>query len=575
MEQALGPTLADRGIEELERRMRGAFFTPPTWAARAQLALDQALGPSWRSDSMVWDAACGTGNLTRSGDFANLVLSSLDASEVALCAAQPGHERALCLVHDFLAGDGCQEQLAVVPGHGLSAELSSRLAEAAAAGQRLVFLLNPPYGTAGNMAKGAAKKASIARNAVNEEMIRAGLRKPAQQLYAQFMYRAACIAEQFGFERVTIALFSKPNYMTSPSYEAFRRFWYSRFSFAGGFLFRASHFDSLSSRWGVSFVIWNRGKTRPDDMLDLQLLDLDESGSRVISLGNKRLYSSVGRRAFEWARGPAQNSQGDAIQLRSGLSVHEHGGGRSLAGQLGWFNNDANDVYHSASTVWLQSAGKSSSNHNAGWFLTADNFLRSLVLFAARKSVKGSWINDKDEFLAPGQELSAGVANRTWVQDCLVLAMIDPSNTCCAADGLSYKQQRYSLRNQLFWMSALEVLEQAELQGCLSLARSARGAGPAQPHILSLLDEGLFSPQAGAGLELLGKLLIGSLAHREEFAEGPGAGLHLGCWDAGLHQLKGLFEARLPAEWQQLRELRRSLRDRVRDGVYRVGMLES
>ena len=74
----------DQHIPDSDRRRQGAFFTPALWVAEAHKSLDKVLGPNWREECLVWDPAAGTGNLTRDYQFDNLILSTLEASEVAV-----------------------------------------------------------------------------------------------------------------------------------------------------------------------------------------------------------------------------------------------------------------------------------------------------------------------------------------------------------------------------------------------------------------------------------------------------------------------------------------------------------
>ena len=57
--------MKDRLVEDDARRRQGAFFTPALWVEEAHRELDRTLGAGWRKDSVVWDCAAGTGNLTR------------------------------------------------------------------------------------------------------------------------------------------------------------------------------------------------------------------------------------------------------------------------------------------------------------------------------------------------------------------------------------------------------------------------------------------------------------------------------------------------------------------------------
>jgi len=559
----------DQILEERERRMQGAFFTPRVWASEAQRLLDRTLGDGWREDCLVWDPACGTGNLTRDFVFNDLLLSTLEESDAQAAAEHKHHRGADCFAYDFINDTDTEQALLFDRSDDLPDRVVARLQQAASEGKRLVFILNPPFGTAGNMNKSGKKKTGIARSAVNLAMREAGLKKPSQQLYAQFMYRIASVVEAYGFERSTVALFSKPNFMTGGSYDAFRRFWYGRFAFQGGFLFQASHFNKVKGSWGVSLTLWSEGTTDCSTPRELGLLETDASEVRIQKLGVKALYQAEGRRASDWARGAKTRYPSDGIQLKSGLQVNETGMGKGLDGHLGWLNNDGNDVYHSPTTVWLQSAGKSSTHNNGGWFLTPENVERSLMLFAARKSVKGDWIRDKDEYLAPCPEVTSTAEFGAWSTDALVYAAAHFSNTCCGGRSLQYKGVSFDVSNHLFWHSADEIVEMADFDKLTADAEAAKGK---VPQLVSSLAGKELGEEAGRVMEGLKQMSARSMSAREDYYY-EDTELQSYCWDAGLHQLKHLFADACPERWARFKKDREALRVRVREGVYKFGFL--
>jgi len=245
-----------------------------------------------------------------------------------------------------------------------------------------------------------------------------------------------------------------------------------------------------------------------------------------------------------------------------------------MEGHLGWLNNDSNDVYHSARTVWLQSGGKSSGQNNAGWFLDASNFARSLTLFAARKAVVGAWVNDKDEFLAPRADVEGTAEFRAWMRSAMVYAAVHPQNTCCAARGLPYKDELVDLSNHLFWASPEAIAALASAVGDADLQADAERAGEVAPALLKSLS-GWPSPASAPAAScwaLLQELLQATLSERKRFSE-LNPELHSLAWDAGLYQLKGLFAEGEPALWMELQAAITALRNEVREGVYRFELL--
>ena len=67
------------------------------------------------------------------------------------------------------------------------------------------------------------------------------------QLYAQFIYR---ISEY----NCNIAMFSKPNFITSPSFKGLRKILNNKYEFSKGFVMNASEFADVKE-WPLTFSI--------------------------------------------------------------------------------------------------------------------------------------------------------------------------------------------------------------------------------------------------------------------------------------------------------------------------------
>jgi hypothetical protein len=210
-----------------------------------------------------------------------------------------------------------------------------------------------------------------------------------------------------------------------------------------------------------------------------------------------------------------------------------------------------------------------------------------LALFAARKLVLGTWINDKDEYLAP-DESRDGYAQ--WVDDAHVFALLHPSNNCTAMRDVDYASRKWTISNHLFWRSRAACLADLDTSHTLALYRDCKAhpAGyvvpppegtPREPwevdgdpylaHVLPGLD---LSPEARDVLARLDALWLASLPVRESFARARPE-LHLLAWDAGVYQLKHLWREHFAEDWEALRASHKRLADKLRPGVYDFGFL--
>ena len=572
-------SMQDQLVEDTTRRMKGEFFTPDLWVEEAHREVEKSLGPDWRKDCVVWDCAAGTGNLTRNKrDWGCLISSTVEAPDIKAMKNR-GWGGKHVFQYDFL-NDGAQSplfpegQVSVVPS-AVEADLRAQ----AAAGKRLVFFINPPYGTANNAGAKGTSKAGIAKTDVNEQMGAAKLGASSQQLYAQFMFQCRQVAEQYGFADYTVALFSVPTFMSSGSYRKFRNWWYERHHYEDGFLFQASHFADVSGRWGISFTVWSGGEgsmTRTDADLPIRLADVADFA--VVRTGSKTIYNSDGREASKWVREPIKGLKGvDAPQMSSGLKVKEGEGcrGSLVPEALYYMTNVANCIYKSATDVFTTTSCSSMAN---GFSVLPSNFRRAVALYGARKLVNENWINQKDEYLAPNEYMSA---YEQWVNDCHVYALLHPSNNCTAMRDVDYKGKSWRIKNNWFWKTREEVEEAADRPKCGLIYSDAQHEKD-DAYFAKLLADGKLNLSADAQeiLDDLNELWEWSLPFREEFyAEQPitdtKPDLHLMAHDAGVYQLKHLWRAHFPDRWVAVKKKHKKLAKRLAEGVYTYRFLKN
>ena len=596
----------DRLIEDDERRRQGAFFTPDIWVEEAHKSLTKVLGQNWKEECIVWDPCCGTANLTRNYKFTDLILSTAEAADIRVIEEQGYNRGAAVFQYDFLNPEvesplfGISEDDNCIPS-----DVLSRLQMAAQAGKRLVFLLNPPYaedGVAG--AKGKTRAGVAASSVVADACRKAKFRRVSRQLYAQFMYQTSTLARQYGFETHTVALFSKPTFMSSGSYRKFRDWWYGRYEAKAAFLFQASHFADVSGAWGISFSVWNSpGKTDPKAAVPCTLKDEPKGTFAVAGIGSKAIYNADDRAASTWV-GKSGSSKIDTPKFSSGLKVRDNGTtytAGSVPGTLGVMCNKGNNLMESGSNVYFIT-GKPTHKGCRHFDLLPANFRRAIALYGARKLVAGNWINDKDEYLAPvSKATEADVwcqdyeAYEQFVDDCHVYAIFHNSNNCTAMRGVAYKGKDWQIPNHFFWRLRAPTLEDLDRADTPDLYRDCKehpcgyvvpkdpvllgnNSEPweeaGDPYMAHLLASGTLnlSDEAKLVLTCLNALWDMALSYREDFAAARPE-LHLTAWDAGCYQLKHLWREMFPDHWKELQLAFKRLSDKLRPGVYEHGFL--
>ena len=153
--------VADRLIEDTERRRKGEFYTPTIWVNEAHKMITEQFGETWRDDFVVWDCAWGTGNLTRDYKFKELYCSTLNEGDLEIGKKYnvPGtsyNTYGAKFQYDFLNDDVefFEELKKVKEDKGYLEEkdfVGSKLYSVAPGlirslldGKKLMFLINPP-----------------------------------------------------------------------------------------------------------------------------------------------------------------------------------------------------------------------------------------------------------------------------------------------------------------------------------------------------------------------------------------------------------------------------------------------
>jgi len=229
-------------MEDTYRRHTGAFFTPAIWVAEAHKMISEQFGENWKEEYVIWDCAAGTANLTRGYKFKELYISTLDQSDINTIKDCGYNQEAVVFQYDFLNEVGIES-------------CPDNLKKAFEDGKKVLFLINPPYGTSSSGGANTEHKSGIAKNIINDLMLKNKMGFAARQLYCQFMYKINLLKKEYN-SKIIMGEFAPPIWMTSSTGEIFRNKFYSDFDFRSGMLFQASNFADVKSQWGISFTIW-------------------------------------------------------------------------------------------------------------------------------------------------------------------------------------------------------------------------------------------------------------------------------------------------------------------------------
>jgi hypothetical protein len=541
-------SICDRLIVDEKRRRDGAFFTPTPWVDKAHSMISDTYGDDWRENFVVWDCACGTGNLTRDYHFRELYCSTLIQGELDTMISGGVSEEAERFLFDFLNDD--------------FSEVPEGLRKAFEEGRDLMFLINPPYGTSNVLSTEEGRnKEGIAKTKVNDDMVYEKVGACSAQLYAQFFYRIECLRKQYG-NRVVISVFAPSLYMTGGSFETFRQKVLRPYGMKDGMVFQASHFADVSGAWGITFSIWDSTAAAQREY-PVKIATMGEE--YILFEGTKTFYNlDDADPASKWVREPIKGLKTfDAPQLSSALSLKEDGRGSVTKCALGYMQSNANSIYHNPILVALYSTPFSSAQ---GFSITPANFDRVVALFAARKSVKADWVNQKDEYSAPNEEHGA---YPQFVNDAHVYSIFNNSSQQSSLRKITYKNRTWDIINHFFWRSREDVMNLADTHGFEECYRDAKRSE--DRFMAQRLKTLTLGPEAQAVLDAANAIYDQSWQYRVAMAEDET--LHLHAWDAGWYQTKRIASVFLKAELAEFSKIYKALEAVMTRRTYEVGFL--
>ncbi len=245
-------------------------------------------------------------------------------------------------------------------------------------------------------------------------------------------------------------MFSKLKYVNAPNFEEFRKTWDS--DYLGGFIVHSKAFDGLKGNFPIGFLIWqtSHGDGTLSQIGEISTEILDRDGNPI---GEKNFYN-IPNNLFlsEWITRPRSNTE-DALPLKNAItpttSTKDVRGTKWADGAIGSMLCAGNDLQHTSTLTALLSSGFCSAG---AFFITPENLWQAAIVFAVRRLIKPTWINDRDQFLQPTGELTD-----EFKTDCLIWMLFNGSNLTASADDLEWSGRKWSIVNHFIPFSESEV----------------------------------------------------------------------------------------------------------------------
>jgi len=533
-----------------ERSFKGAYYTPLHVVDKAYDKLTETLGKNWQREYIVWDMCCGVGNLeVKHSNPRNVYMSTLDQADVDVMKATKTCVAAHRFQYDYLNDDITDDGKI---DYSLSNKVPQGLRDAIAAGKRILVLINPPYAAAtnrGNTAQvGDAEYKSGVADTKFAATAMADYGRASNELFTQFVARIA-----HEIPTATLAMFSTLKYINAPDFEIFRQKWGA--TYRGGFVVHNQAFDGLKGKFPIGFLIWQTNQGSSSRITEVVAEALDKEARAI---GEKKFFNIPKSQYLSaWIVRPKTNDI-NVIPLKNAVTpataTKDLRGTKWAEGAIACMDCAGNDLQHAEQHTVIFSSGYGSAG---GFLITDKNLWQSAIVFAVRRLIVPTWLNDRDQFLRPTAPLTDEFKN-----DCLIWMLFNRSNRTASANGLEWNGKQWSLVNHFIPFTETEVGAPDRFES---------------DFMVQYLADKTLSPEAQAVLDAGRTLWQIYFAHtdprsvRDEYK--------LNRPDVGWYQIRNALKARnatgdtVPVAFGPLEQVYQALTEKLQPQVFSLGFL--
>jgi hypothetical protein len=363
------------------RERKGSFFTPQIWVDLSQKYISEVLGENWQDEYYIWDCAAGTGNLLVGlTNKKNVWASTIDMADVNVMKERINNGANLLEKHVFQF-DFLNDDFSKVPKSLLNVLKDSEKRK------KLLIYINPPYAEAPDRNFKKDGKVGVEQSCVNRKYASL-LGQGNRELFAQFFIR---INKELPGS--ILAEFSTLKILQGQHFIDFRSNFHAKLKKV--FIVPADTFDNVKGKFPIGFLIWTSANK---EVFKSIIADVyDENG---VFLQKKTLTSLKDSNYInEWIK-PFRAEKTD----------------KNIIGKFPFMGNDFQQqniiqINH-PHMVYNKAAGQFLINQN--------NLIITSVYFAVRKCIKATWLNDRDQFLAPNNEWQTDLE---FQNDCLTYTL--------------------------------------------------------------------------------------------------------------------------------------------------------
>lgn len=312
--------------------------------------------------------------------------------------------------------------------------------------KRLIIFINPPYAEASNRKTPSGtgdNKGEVATQTTIYSKYSAQYGTATRELFAQFFIR---INEEI--PHCILASFSTLKYVNAQYYDKFRQYFQAKF--LKGFIAPAYTFDNVKGNFPIGFLVWDLAQSQSIKSIALDIFN--DSGA---GLGKKRFYTYKGHAyIIEW--------------LRKFYDKNTE--------QLAFLRMQGTDFSNNRGIFFTTTLSNNDYKKHLFTFITPNNLIPTSIYLSVRHCIKATWINDRDQFLAPNKKWEK---DEEFQNDCLIFMLFHGSNRITSKVGINHFIP-FSEKE----LNAAEAFEShfmlEFIQGKIKQEQSLRGGGEAK-----------------------------------------------------------------------------------------------
>ena len=545
----------DRLIEEVSRRFHGEFYTPKIWVDEAHKMIEKQFGIDWKDKYVVWDPACGTGNLTRDYQFKELYCSTLFSSDIDIMKKR-GY-KGVKFQYDFLNDDVYSNGVIDPLKENKLTKVAPGLVKAFEEKRDIIIIKNPPFG---RPTGGKINFETINSTKNKIKLLMSGLGN-SSNLYIQFLYRSMLFAKQN--KNVNICSFSRASFLSINTFSKFREIFFKKLKLDNGMLFSAKNFVGVNGDWACLFAIYSPGKNLYIPKLKLK----QKVNNNIKIIGEKKIYN-INKSARDWAKIDLKYTQNYEVPaLTSALKLYQKNDikTKGFTGQIGCLFSDGNVVARNSEYVAIFST----TNNYGSFSIMPQNFYGCCSYFTARKVIIPSWITYADEYEEPNID---HLDYNQWNIDCIIYSLFNGSSQQSSLRNIPYKNKNWNIENQFFWIPNQLMKQLADDNGFDELYQDTIVFNQ-ERFVYKELQKVQLSPDAIEVLNKANDLVVKSFPERKRL-HNLHPEWHLNAWDVGWYQIKKVLNDCMKDDLKEFNILYKKFENRMREGVYKFGFLK-